>query len=143
MEIRSVLCAIGLSVVGVMLPSCAEQRDAEQVEVAELSVANQAVPLPTWKKVPFAAANRTQLARLLPIHATSIFGLASSPGTVDLPDEVLINECEDLEGVTFPVNCTLGAVTCTCYVTTTTCTENAAGNCDCGYTVNGTASNCH
>jgi hypothetical protein len=57
--------------------------------------------------------------------------------------EPLINACEDLNGVSVDVGCTMGALSCTCTATLSNCVENVSGNCECDYTLNPTARNCH
>ncbi len=138
MRINLALCAVAMSLSAFAVPSCTTD---EPFDSEDVSVATQAATLPTWK-VKFFTDLSQVFARLIPVEKESPYTIAQR-AQVDIGDDVLINACEDLEGVTFPVACTFGDVTCTCYVTTTSCEPNSSGNCDCGYTVGGVATGCH
>lgn len=145
MQLRAALCVTGLFLLGGVIYGCAGSTGADSAstdstgaEPAALTA--QMYPLPTWRTLVSTPVHRIP-TWLTPVKATSIYDL-SHPDSVSIGD-VQINACADLQGATFPVACTVGALSCTCYVTMTSCTPNSSGNCDCDYTVNPTASNCH
>jgi len=133
----SLLCALGLSIAGIAVPSCALESTPDDTQ---LSTA-QEVALPYWKSVVFKAKYNAVSARLFPAQEESEY-LPFEPNDDVVLGDPVINSCEDLEGVSFPVSCTVGALTCTCQITTTECAPNSSGGCDCGYTVNSTAYGC-